>query len=347
MRSNAGVEAREPGGSRLPSRSWATSRLRQGTVLVASLIVAGCTARASGTTRLPMPEAAVAERATLATIERHTRELAGDQYEGRFPGTNGEERTVAYLERELRRLGLDPGNPDGSYVQRFAVLAQRSSALATLTTPDASVQLAVPAEAMFIVGEERPRTSLESAELVFVGYGISAPEYRWDDYAGVDVRGKAVLVLRGEPGLRLPADSSRYDLARFRGEQLTYHGTVERKWEVARDHGAAAVILVSPALGGYRNRVARSRGEFITLGNERWPAVVAFFGTPLRARVFAAAGREFSADSAAAGEDGFRAIPLGSTLSLTIDTEWRRIPTRNVVARLPGSDPQLRGEHVV
>ena len=292
-------------------------------------------------------DTAVASLVTRAVIARHAVELASDRYEGRFPGTRGEDLAVAYLEGEMRRLGLAPGNPDDTYVQRFELVGQRSRAAGSLTIGGTAVPLDIPAEAAFAAAWPDPRLRIRDSELVFAGYGISAPEYRWDDYAGVDVRGKTVLVLRGEPEVRLAGDTSRFDPALFRGAQLTVHGTIEHKRAVARRHGAAAVILLPPALPGFRNAAARMEREVIALGNEPWTAVFGVFSPALKPRLWAAAGRTFAEDSAAAVRRGFRAVPLGAALTLDVTSELRRIPTRNVVGMLPGSDPVLRDEYVV
>jgi hypothetical protein len=292
-------------------------------------------------------ERAAAAAVTQEVIARHTVELASDRYEGRFPGTRGEELAVGYIEGEMRRLGLAPGNPDGTYVQRLELVAQRSRAAGTLTIAGRAETLSIPGQAAFAAARPVPQTRVRDSELVFAGYGISAPEYGWDDYAGVDVRGKTVLILRGEPEPRLADDTARLDPALFRGPQLTVHATIEHKRAVAQRHGAVAVVQLPGMAGGFPRVAQRLGGEIIALGTEPWPPVLGAISPELKARIFAAAGRTFSVDSAAAGRAGFRAVPLGATLSLDVTSELRRIPTRNVIGRLEGSDPRLRGEYVI
>ena len=314
---------------------------------LAALAAACASAAGSGPASADAAAEAAAAKVRQEVIARHTVELASDRYEGRFPGTRGEEFSVAYIEREMRRLGLAPGNPDGTYVQRFELVGQRSRATGTLTVGGATEPLDIPGQAAFSAGHPQPQTRLRGSELVFVGYGISAPEHGWDDYAGVDVRGKTVLILRGEPEPRLPGDTARFDPALFRGSQLTVHGTIEHKRAVAARHGAAAVVLLPPALPGFRNAAARLGREAIALGSEPWPPVFGVFSPELKTRLWTAARRSFSADSMAATRPGFRAMPLGATLSLDITSALRRIPTRNVVGTLPGSDPAVRDEYVI
>lgn len=321
-------------------------------VLLPGLAVAAAACATGGRVAAPLATSGAAEadaiaRVSQAVIARHTVELASDRYEGRFPGTHGEELAVAYIEREMRRIGLAPGNPDGSYVQHFELVGQRSRAAGTLTLGGATQPLDIPGEAAFAAARPVAETRLRESELVFAGYGIQAPEHGWDDYAGVDVRGKTVLVLRGEPEPRLADDTARLDPAFFRGAQLTVHGTIEQKRAVAHRLGASAVVLLPPASAGFRNAATRLGGEIIALGNEPWAPVFGVFSPALKPRIFAAAGRSFGADSLAAGRPGFRAIPLGATLSLDVASEVRRIPTRNVVGMLEGADPRLRGELVV
>ena len=247
----------------------------------------------------------------------------------------------------MRRSGLAPGNPDGSYVQRFELLGQRTQATASIAVGGQIAPLSIPEQAAFAVTGDAPHTTLNDSPLVFVGYGIKAPEYGWNDYADADVRGKTVLVLGGEPAARHASDTTRFDSTFFRGEQLTLHGTAVRKREVALAHGAAAIIIVTRGLGSFRNQIRQSRGEFITLGNEQWPRVIGYFLPAFTRTLFTRAGREFTNDSIAAGRRGFRAIALNGALSLEATTQWRRIPTRNVVARLDGSDPRLRSETIL
>ena len=319
-------------------------------MLCTAAVAAGSCAAAARVPLDPNPVAdlAIAEAVTQSTIERHTRALSSDTYQGRFPGTTGEALTIQYLEREFRRIGLAPGNPNGTYVQPFELLAQHNDAAARLVLADGAAHpLEIPRDALFVVSPGRPATRMDRSDVVFVGYGISAPEYGWDDYAAVDVRGKTVLVLRGEPERMLASAATESDPSFFHGSRLTYHGIVEQKWAVARDRGATAFILVSPSLPGFRNALARSRGEYLSTGRERHPDVLGFFARELTERIFAAAGRVFNDDVAAASRPGFRPILLRSSLSLEVRTSWRRFTTNNVVARLEGADPRMRNEHVI
>jgi hypothetical protein len=294
-----------------------------------------------------MDERALAARVTQSAIERHVRTLASDEFEGRFPGTRGEELTVQYVERELRRLGLQPASPDGGYAQWFELQAQRTKAAASLHLRGDDSPLAVPGEAAFVATRVQPRTTVRESELVFAGYGVVAPEHGWDDYAGVDVRGKTVLVVRDEPEPRLAGDSAKADPALFRGSQATMHSRIERKRAVAHERGAAAVLFLARADRGFTIQAEQFSREFITLGDEPWPPVIGVIAPAVRQKIYAAANRDFERDSAAAGVPGFRAIPLGVIISIDLASEWRTIRTRNLIATLPGTDRSVRDEHVI
>lgn len=299
--------------------------------LLPLLVAVSC----SVSTNAPVDERAIAARVTQSAIERHVRTLASDAYEGRFPGTRGEALTVRYLERQFRQLGLQPASPDGTYFQSFDLQAQRTKAEASLRLRGALAPLNVPAEAAFVATRVQPRTTVRDSELVFAGYGIVAPEHDWDDYAGVDVRGKTVLVLRDEPEKE------------FRGSQATTHSRLERKRAVAHERGAAAVILVARGDRGFTIQAEQFSREFITLGDEPWPPVLGVIAPAARQKIYAATSRDFESDSAAAGVRGFRAIPLGVTISIDLQSDWRAIRTRNVIAKLPGADRTVRDEHVI
>ena len=315
--------------------------VRAGCRLLPLLLATSC----SLSTHAPIgDERAIAARVTQSSIERHVRVLAADVFEGRFPGTRGEELTARYLEREFLRMHLQPASPDGTYFQWFDLQAQRTKGEASLDVRGVASPLAVPGEAAFAATRVAPRTTVRDSELVFAGYGIVAPEHGWDDYAGVDVRGKTVLLLRDEPEA---GDSATSGPPLFRGSQLTMHSRLERKRAVAHERGAAAVLLLARGERGFTVQAEQFSRELITLGNEPWPPVIGVVAPAVRQRIYAAAHRGFELDSAAAGVPGFRAIPLGVTISIDLQSEWRTIRTRNVIAKLQGSDRSAGDEHVI
>ena len=305
------------------------------------------TACSVSTAAPPHDHRAIAARVTRSAIEPHVRTLAADAFEGRFPGTRGEGLTVRYLEQQFRRLGLRPASPDGTYVQWFELQAQRTKAEATLHVRGARSPLAVPAEAAFAATRVQPRTTVRNSELVFAGYGVVAPEHAWDDYGGVDVRGKTVLVLRDEPEPRLAGDAAKADPALFRGSQATLHSRIERKRAVAHERGAAAVLFLARGDRGFTLQAEQFSRELITLGDEPWPPVIGVIAPAVRQKIYAAASRDFDRDSEAAAVRGFRAIALGVAISIELRSEWRTIRTRNVIAKLEGTERSARDEHVI
>ncbi len=142
---------------------------------------------------------------TSDDLLRHTRTLASDEYEGRAPGTKGEELTVNYLTEQFKRLGLKPGNPDGSFAQKVPLVGYTPQTTASFTI--GGKQMALTSED-YLARSPRftPETRVENSDMVFVGYGVVAPEYGWDDFKGVDVKGKTIIILVNDPAIPDPAD---------------------------------------------------------------------------------------------------------------------------------------------
>src|SRR6185436_12407685 len=150
--------------------------------------------------------------------------------------------TVEYLVNQFRALGLEPGNPDGTYVQRVPLMGFETSSTVSFETPSGT--LALDRLTDYVALTRKERTDLAGLELVFVGYGTVAPEYSWDDYKDVDVAGKAIVMLVNDPAVPDPKDPARLDDALFRGNAMTYYGRWTYKYEIAKAKGAAAAILV-------------------------------------------------------------------------------------------------------
>lgn len=283
----------------------------------------------------------------------HVRVLASDAFEGRAPGTEGERRTVAYLIEAFRSMGLEPGNPDGSWVQRVPLLGHVTRARATLVTPAGTREL-TPLED-FVAVARREEVRLEDREVVFVGYGTVAPEMGWDDFEGVDVRGKVLVMLVNDPQVPSAGDPETLDPAVFRGKAMTYYGRWTYKYESALAHGAAAALIVhetGPA--GYPWEVVSGswgREGFDIAGAEATDGHVPVEGWIQRAlaeRLFAECGLDFEAAKRAALERSFRPLTLpGARLSLACDTTCRTIESQNVLALRRGVDPAQADELVV
>ena len=194
------------------------------------------------------------------------------------------------------------------------------------------------------------RVDVPRSELVFVGYGVVATEYRWDDYASVDVHGKTVMMMSGDPPVADPADPSKLDETMFLGRALTYYGRTGTKLETAYKHGAAAVILLYSAQQAGANLFQNySRETMILRGSKDRERVKAQALLSMdRAReLFAAGGKDFDGLRSAAAKPGFRPVILAGDVSFQINSRVRQVNSANVIAKIPGSDPELKNEYVV
>ena len=180
---------------------------------------------------------------TAASLQARTAMLASDEFEGRAPASAGEEKTVAYLEREFRALGLKPGNPDGTYIQKVPMVGITSKTKSTFMAGGSEVSFTPITEYTASSRRLKPQIDVKDTDIVFVGYGIVAPEYGWDDYKGLDVRGKTVLMLVNDAPVVDPA-TGKLDPAIFKGNAMTYYGRWSYKYEIASAKGAAACLII-------------------------------------------------------------------------------------------------------
>jgi Zn-dependent M28 family amino/carboxypeptidase len=280
--------------------------------------------------------------------------LASDSFQGRAPGTAGEERTVAYLTAQFKAAGLEPGNPDGSWVQAVDLVGIKGTPRATFRLNGTVVPMAWKDDFVAVSRRVQPEVIVPPSELVFVGYGVVAPEYDWDDYKNVDVRGKTVVMLVNDPAVPDGADPSRLDAALFRGDAMTYYGRWTYKYEIATEKGAAAVLLIhedGPA--GYPWEVVRGgwTGERMDTraadGNASRVAVEGWLTSASARALFAAAGEDFAHLKERAVQRDFAPVVLNGTASFQIAQEVRDVRSANVVAKLAGTDEALRDEVVV
>src|SRR5215208_3745307 len=181
---------------------------------------------------------------TANDIMQHTRVLSADEYEGRGPGTKGEELTVKYLTEQYQRIGLKPGNPDGTYVQKVPLVGFTGSPTASFTVGSKQLNLTFPKDYVAVSRRFVPESKVENSDVVFVGYGVVAPEYGWDDYKGLDVRGKTIVMLINDPQVPDPADPNKLDDKIFKGKAMTYYGRWTYKYEIAAQKGAAAAVII-------------------------------------------------------------------------------------------------------
>ncbi|HVS53441.1 MAG TPA: M28 family peptidase [Opitutaceae bacterium] len=290
---------------------------------------------------------------SAADILARTKILSSDEFEGRAPGSAGEEKTIDYLVAEFKKLGLAPGNPDGTYIQNVPLVG---------ITSKPALRFAIGAETLALepindfvgpTSRSQPHVEVNNSDVVFVGYGIVAPEFGWDDYKGVDVRGKTVVMLINDPPVVDPA-TGRLDPKIFGGAAMTYYGRWTYKFDIASEKGAAACLIVhetGPASYPFAVLVSSQSRENFEIrapdGNAGRVAMQGWLTIDATRRLFAACGKSFDVLKKSAATRAFHPEPLGARASFTIDSTLRNVDSRNVVALLPGADPQRRNEFVV
>jgi Zn-dependent M28 family amino/carboxypeptidase len=317
--------------------------------VAAGIAAAACTAGGGGNGAEDAPVTLeqiqpALESITAEDLLRRTEVLAHDSMEGRAPGGAGEERTVRYLESELRALGLTPGNPDGTYVQNVPLVGLTSEVAARLSIDGRTIDLQGPRDFIAETRRVTPEVSVENSDLVFVGYGVVAPEYGWDDYKDVDVTGKTIIMLVNDPAIPSADDPEQLDESMFGGRAMTYYGRWTYKYEIAAEKGAAAAIVIhetGPA--GYPFEVLSAgfgQESFdIKSPDDNMSRVAVQAWMPERAvRGFLQQmGHDFDALKQQALRQDFRPVDLGAQASFSLRSEIREIQSRNVIAKLAGA----------
>ncbi|BFT30944.1 M28 family metallopeptidase [Alteromonas sp. D210916BOD_24] len=268
--------------------------------------------------------------------------LASDEFEGRLPTTEGEKKTIEYLVSEFSKAGLQPGNGD-SYLQKVALMEITAAPDMTMTIGENSFKYK---EDMVASSKRETETvSLQNSELVFVGYGVNAPEYDWNDYEGLDVTGKTVVILINDPGFENP------DSGKFQGTTMTYYGRWSYKYEEASRQGATGAIIVhetAPASYGW-SVVANSWSgpQYGLVSKDQGQSRVAVEGwltLDAAKKVFSDAGLNFEEEKALAMKGPYNKA-MGIEASVTVNNTFKKSESNNVIATLPGSE--LPDEHIV
>ena len=285
----------------------------------------------------------------------HIKTLASDEFEGRSPGTKGEELSIKYISDQFRSIGLKPGNPDGSYFQEVPLAGIKSEPkmiLAVAGKPP--VELKYPDDFVASSARLQPEIKVDNSDLVFVGYGVVAPEYGWDDYKGVDVRGKTILMLINDPPVPDPKDPSKLDEKMFKGKAMTYYGRWTYKYEIAAQKGAAAAIIIhetEPA--AYPWQVVRSSWakENFELDNPNKNADVvsarSWITIDVAKKLFADCGQDFDALKRSAVTKDFRPVALNAKANIDIKQALRSFKSHNVIGKFEGADPALKDEYII
>jgi Zn-dependent M28 family amino/carboxypeptidase len=289
-------------------------------------------------------------------LMQHIKALSADEFEGRAPGGKGEQLTVDYLVGQFKELGLEPGNTDGTFIQKVPLVGIAADAAMTLTLQKGSETKKLGYKTDFVASTRRvvPNAGLSNSDLVFVGYGVVAPEFTWDDYKGLDVAGKTLVMLVNDPPVPDPSDPSKLDAKTFGGVAMTYYGRWTYKYDIGADKKAAGVLIVhetGPA--GYPWAVVQGgfTGERFNLStpdkNMDRAALEGWITVETAQALFQMAGKDFEAARKAAVSRDFKPMPLGITASVEIRNTLRTVDSQNVVARLVGGDAAMRDEHVI
>ena len=276
-----------------------------------------------------------------AILHEHIAILASDQFEGRAPATPGEEKTITYLRQQFEALGIAPGNGD-SYFQAVAVteLTTVSDAVLQIQGSDYDASFSYGDQMMVGTQQQIPYVSVQGSDVVFVGYGIVAPERNWNDYANIDVTGKTVIILVNDPGY------ATQDPELFNGNAMTYYGRWTYKYEEAARQGAAAALVVhetGPA--GYPWEVVSSSWSGPQIGlqaadlNADKNEIEGWLTLESAEALFDGAGLDYQELKAAAAQPGFTAVPLADfKASVSIENSVRNSESQNVIAIIPGTE---------
>jgi len=284
----------------------------------------------------------------------HIKVLASDEFEGRSPGTKGEDLSVKYITDQFKKVGLKPGNPDGTYTQEVPLAGIKSEPRMSFVVGDKTMDLKYSDDFVASSARLQPEIEIEKSGLVFVGYGVVAPEYGWDDYKNVDVKGKTLLMLIGDPPIPDPKDPSKLDDKMFKGKAMTYYGRWTYKYEIAAQKGASAAIIIhetEPA--AYPWQVVKSswgKENFeLDNPNKNMDAVSArsWITFDVAKKLFADSGQDFDALKKSAIAKDFRPVVLNAKANIAIKQQIRSIKSHNVIGKLEGSDPKSNGEYVI
>ncbi|MFY2763710.1 M28 family metallopeptidase [Arenimonas sp. MALMAid1274] len=303
----------------------------------------------------PAPEAPAPVAATPPPVEHgfgpeisaedfavHVKALSSDEFGGRAPGSEGEQKTADYLVAQFKRLGLQPGNGDSWFqdVPMVETTADEATSTAAITLGGTAQPLAFGTQMAMGTRTAQPEVKVDASEMVFVGYGVNAPEANWNDYAGVDVKGKTVVILVNDPGFH----SGSTEL--FSGKKMTYYGRWTYKFEEAARQGAAAALIIHDDAGaGYGWDVVKNSwsGAQYDLPASADPEprlpMQGWITGETAAKLFADAGLNLDEQRAAANNPGFTAVDLGdATFSATLKSTIKESSSRNILAKLPGSE---------
>src|SRR5437867_8671152 len=284
----------------------------------------------------------------------HIKMLASDEFEGRAPGSKGEEHSIKYISDQFKQIGLSPGNLDGTYFQEVPLAGIKTTPSASFAGGDKATTLNYPDDYVASSARLQNEIKVENSDIVFVGYGIVAPEYGWDDYKGIDVRGKTLLMLINDPPIPDPNDPAKLDEKMFGGRAMTYYGRWTYKYEIAAQKGAAAAIIIhetGPAAYPYSVvRTSWSKENFELDApdkNADAVSVRSWITLDVAKKLLADCGQDFEALKKSAVTKDFRPVTLNAKTDIQIKQQIREFKSHNVIGKLEGSDAKLKDEYVI
>src|ERR1700730_11284689 len=283
----------------------------------------------------------------------HIKALSSDEFEGRAPGTKGEELSVNYMTDQFKKIGLRPGNLDGTYVQEVPLAGIKSEPKMSFAT-GTTTELKYPDDYVASSARLQDKIKIDNSEMVFVGYGIVAPEYGWDDYKGVDVKGKTILMLINDPPIPDPKDPKKLDDNMFKGKAMTYYGRWTYKYEIAAQKGAAAAVIIHETVpAAYPWQVVKSSWskENFELDNpdKNMGAIQArsWITLDVAKKLLADCGQDFDALKKTAITKEFKPVALNAKTNIDIKQQVRSFKSHNVIGKFEGADPTLKDEYII
>jgi Zn-dependent M28 family amino/carboxypeptidase len=337
-----------------------TDMTRLSLACVLAVSVAAC---GRSDTPAPQQQAAAAPALAVASMPKvdaqaileHIKVLSSDEFEGRAPGTKGEELTVQYIQDQFKKLNLKPGNPDGTYVQKVPLVGIVGTQARPLTLTKGTKKQAFrwADDVVAWTKHVTDGAAIENSDVIFAGYGVEAPEFNWNDFKDVDVKGKTIIVLVNDPAVPDPSNPARLDPNTFKGDAMTYYGRWTYKFEEGARKGAAAIFVVhetGPA--GYPFSVVqgnlREKFDLVTADKNMGRAnIEGWISLETAKKILALGGQDFDALKKQARTREFRPVALGLNASFAVKNTRRTIDSQNVVGKLEGSDPTLKNEYVV
>jgi Zn-dependent M28 family amino/carboxypeptidase len=327
-------------------------------VLLTIVILAGChknqTPATQQTAGTQLPVASM-PKIDQQKILDHIKVLSSDEYQGRAPGTKGEELSVKYIEDQFKQLNLKPGNPDGTYMQKVPLVGITGVQGKPLTLSKGAQKQSFKWSDDVVAWTKHVTdgASVENSDVVFAGYGVEAPEFNWNDFKDVDVKGKTILVLVNDPAVPDPSDPGKLDPKTFKGDAMTYYGRWTYKFEEGARKGASAIFVIhetGPA--GYPFSVVQGnlheKFDLVTPDKNMSRAnIEGWITLDAAKKILALGGQDFDTLKKQARTREFKPVPLGLKASMAIKNTLRTINSQNVVAKLEGSDQKLKDEYVV